>query len=111
MVGRPRACPMRLVVSKLGSGILATAGALLFLLAMAGLGGCGCGFDCNNGNNNNGPSVLDLGFSADAPETLKQVVIEVDRITLVRSGGDDVTIDRFTIDEIGVVDADTFRLT
>jgi hypothetical protein len=77
---------------------------------MIWLGGCGCGFDCNNGNNSSGPAFIDLGLSADAPEDLKQVVIEVDSITLVRSGGQDIVIDRFTIDELDVVDADTFQV-
>ncbi len=88
----------------------AVPGLLLVALAATWLGGCGCGFDCNNGNNNRGPAVIDLGLSADAPEDLKQVVIEVDRITLVRSGGEDVVVDRFTIDELDVVDADTFQV-
>jgi hypothetical protein len=89
----------------------AVASLLLVALFTTSLGGCGCGFDCNNGNNNNsGPAFIDLGFSADAPDRFKQVVIEVDSITLVRTGGDDVTIERFTIDELDVVDADTFQV-
>jgi hypothetical protein len=90
--------------------VLSSAVALLAALSTLGLSGCGCGFDCNNGSNNDGPTVLDLGFSADAPEDLKQVVIEVDRITLVRPGGSDVTIDRFTIEELDAVDADTVQI-
>ena len=101
---------MRPAPSKSVSPIRAGLGFLLTMLCMTWLQGCGCGFDCNNGNNNRGPAFVDLGVSADAPEDLKQVVIEVDRITLVRSGGEDVIIDRFTIDELDVVDADTFQV-
>jgi hypothetical protein len=89
---------------------LKVAGVLLTLLYTISLGGCGCGFDCNNGNSGNGPAVIDLGFSADTVDDVKQVVVEVDSVTLVRSAGDDVTIETFTIDELGVVDADSFQV-
>ena len=79
-------------------------------IALPVLKGCGCGFDCNSGNNNNDPAFLDLGFSDEDLEQLKQVVIEVDKITLTRSGGEHVVIDTFTIDELGAVDADTFQV-
>ena len=89
---------------------LKVAGVLLALLYTISLGGCGCGFDCNNGNSGNGPAVINLGFSADTIDDVKQVVVEVDSITLVRSAGDDVTIETFTIDELGVVGADSFQV-
>lgn len=74
------------------------------------LHGCGCGFDCNNGNNNDEPTLLTLGFSDALPDELKQVVITVDSITLVRSGAEDVVIDTFTIDDLNITDADTFQM-
>lgn len=74
------------------------------------LTGCGCGFDCNSGNNNDEPSSLTLGFSDALPEDLKEVVIEVDRITLQRSGADDIVIDTFTIDDLNLTDAETFQI-
>ena len=89
---------------------LKVAGVLLALLYTISLGGCGCGFDCNNGNSGNGPAVINLGFSADTIDDVKQVVVEVDSITLVRSAGDDVAIETFTIDELGVVGADSFQV-
>lgn len=92
------------------SGISIGGGVLVATLLTIWLGGCGCGFDCNNGNNNNDPALLSLGMSADTPDRFKQVVLEVDSITLVRSGGDDVRIETFTIDELNVVNADTFQI-
>lgn len=74
------------------------------------LTGCGCGFDCNSGNNNDEPSSLTLGFSDSLPEDLKEVVIEVDSITLQRSGADDIVIDTFTIDDLNLTDAETFQI-
>lgn len=88
---------------------LLTSGALLASTAYY-LTGCGCGFDCNSGNNNDEPSSLTLGFSDSLPEELKEVVIEVDRITLLRSGADDVVIDTFTIDDLSLTDAETFQM-
>lgn len=73
--------------------------------------GCGCGFDCNNGNDNDpGPAFLTLGFSDEALEDLKQVVLEVDSITFGRSSAEDVVVDTFTITEKGLTDADTFQI-
>lgn len=101
---------MRPAHHKTKPGISVGGSLLLLTLVTAWLGGCGCGFDCNNGNNNNDPALLSLGMSADTPDRFKQVVLEVDVITLVRSGGDDVRIETFTIDELDVVDADTFQI-
>ena len=47
-------------------------------------------------------------IDAKDPEELTEVVIKVESITLERSSGD-VVIDTFTIDELDVVDADTWR--
>ena len=89
---------------KLLSGLL-LAGGLLFLQ------GCGCGFDCNNGNNpGSGPAFLSLGFSDEALEELKQVVIEVDTITFTRSGAEDVVVETFTIDDLDLTDAESFQV-
>lgn len=71
--------------------------------------GCSCGFDCNNERDRR-PATLTLGFSDQALEDLKQVVIEVDRITLRRTGAEDVVIDTFTIDELQLVDVDSFQV-
>jgi hypothetical protein len=81
----------------------------LLALLLSATSGCSCGFDCNNDRDNN-PATLTLGFSDQDVEQLKQVVIEVDRITLQRSGVEDVVIDSFTIDELGLVDADSFQM-
>ena len=82
---------------------------LAFLLP---LGGCSCGFDCNNDDSDNGNNLaqLTLGFSDSLPEDLKQVVIEVNTITLRRSGLEDVVIDTFTIPELNLVNATTFQV-
>lgn len=88
---------------------LLLAGFLLAPIALS-LTGCGCGFDCNNGNNYDEPISFSLGFSDALPEELKEVVIEVDRITLQRSNADDVVIDTFTIEEQDLVDEDSFQI-
>ena len=82
----------------------------LFSWLILSLGGCGCGFDCNNGNNNDQPTAFSLGLSDSVPEELKQIVIEVDSITFVRNGADDVVVDRFTIEQLDLVDVDSFQI-
>tara|TARA_R110002049_G_scaffold70521_14_gene182142 strand:- start:4431 stop:5450 length:1020 start_codon:yes stop_codon:yes gene_type:complete len=85
--------------------------ALALLAFMLPLGGCSCGFDCNNDDDDDtNPARLTLGFSDSLPEDLRQVVIEVDSITLSRSGVEDVVIETFTIPELDLVDADTFQV-
>jgi hypothetical protein len=86
-----------------------TAVALLFAL-ITSLGGCGCGFDCNDNNSDNSPASLTLGFSDEAVEDLKQVVIEVDSISFRRSNVADIVVDTFTIGELGLVDVDSFQM-
>jgi Domain of unknown function (DUF4382) len=81
--------------------------------AMVALPGCSCGFDCsngNNGNNDNSKTSLSLGFSDESVEQLKQVVIEVSSITFRRNGAEDVVVDTFTIEELGLVAADSFQI-
>ena len=84
--------------------------AVLVTALLASTSGCGCGFDCNNGNNNDRPAVLSLGLSDSLPEDLKQVVIEVDSITLQRSGATDVIIDQFAIEDPNGPASDTFQV-
>ncbi len=55
------------------------------------------------------PGTISIGFS-DAPvDDVKEVVIEVDTITLKRSG-DDVVIETFTISDLGITDGETFQI-
>jgi len=82
---------------------------VLLVATQAALQGCGCGFDCS-GSGGNSRATLTLGFSDEALEELKQVVIEVDSITFRRTGAEDVVVDRFTIPALGVTDADTFQV-
>jgi len=90
--------------------VVRIAATLVLLVAMqAALQGCGCGFDCS-GSGGNSRATLTLGFSDEALEELKQVVIEVDSITFRRTGAEDVVVDRFTIPALGVTDADTFQV-
>ena len=84
--------------------------ALVAVLLPSGLSGCSCGFDCNNDRNDNKPATLSLGFSDEPLEDLKEVVIEVDRVTLQRTGEEDIVIDSFTISELSLVDADSFQM-
>ena len=86
--------------------------AALSLLAIAlllPLSGCGCGFSCN-GDDGDNLTRLTLGFSDSLPEDLKQVVIKVDAIIFRRLGAEDRIIDTFTIEEKGLVGADTFQV-
>ena len=97
------------------NSIKRTAQALCLLLLSAGLlalQGCGCGFDCNNGNNpdNQDPASFTLGFSDEALEELKQVVIEVEQIAFTRNVGGNVIVETFTIDELGITDAESFQV-
>ncbi|MEJ2530255.1 MAG: DUF4382 domain-containing protein [Halioglobus sp.] len=83
----------------------------LVAMLMASAGGCGCGFGCNNDDDDDpGPALLSLGFSDESLEELKQVVIEVDRITLRRTTGEEIPVETFTIEDLGLVEADTFQL-
>ena len=90
--------------------LILLSGSLVAIL-MTSAGGCGCGFGCNNDNDGDtGPAILSLGFSDESLEELKQVVIEVDGITLRRSTGEEVRVDTFTIDELGLTEVDTFQV-
>jgi hypothetical protein len=86
---------------------IATTLALAMLLSLSS---CGCGFDCNSNSNKPDPASLTLALSDQALEQLKEVVITIDRVTFVRSGGDNVVVDTFTIPGLGLEEADTFQL-
>ena len=80
---------------------LATAAAVLTLA------GCGGG---SSGNSSGGSGTVSIGLS-DAPvDDVKEVTVEVDSITLKMTGAKDIVIDRFTSDQLGIVDADTFQI-
>jgi hypothetical protein len=83
---------------------------LPLVILLMSQGGCSCGFDCNNDRGSNKPAVLNLGFSDESVDQLKQVVIEVDSIILRRTGAEDVVVDTFTIRELGLTDEDSFQL-
>ncbi|GAB1261214.1 DUF4382 domain-containing protein [Aurantivibrio plasticivorans] len=71
------------------------------------LAGCG-----GSGGSDSGSSGTDVSLSfSDAPvQDAQEVVITVDTITFNRSGEDDIVVDTFTSDELGIEDADTFTL-
>lgn len=65
---------------------------------------------CDGSGGNNATAPVSFGVS-DAPvEGLVSVVITIDRIILNRPGSDDVVIDRFTSEELGVFDEDTITI-
>ena len=68
-------------------------------------------FGCGDSGGDS-PSTAPVTFGvSDAPvENLLSVVITIDRIILNRSGHDDVIIDRFTNEDLGIFDEDTVAL-
>lgn len=77
------------------------------------LGGCTCGFDCSSDSDDDsagGNTLFTLGFTDAPAENLKQVVIEVSKITLTRTSDDDVEFDNFTIPELGETNTDSFQV-
>jgi hypothetical protein len=65
---------------------------------------------CDGSGGGNATAPVSFGVS-DAPvEGLAAVVITIDRITLNRPGHDDVVIDRFTSEELGVLEEDTITV-
>ena len=84
-----------------GSACLFLMGSLLTMLAIA----------CSDGGGGGGETApVSFGIS-DAPiEGLESVVITIDRITLNRPGNDDVVLDRFTNEELGIFDEDTITV-
>ena len=89
---------------------LLTASALGLLLTACGGSSGGESFTIGNGKPPApDPGVVSIGFS-DAPvDDVKEVTIEVDKITF-RKSGDDVVVDTFTIPELNLVDAETFQI-
>jgi hypothetical protein len=94
------------------TGRATAAAALVCLGSAASLQGCGCGFDCDRDDEDTSPAVLSLGVSDALPEELAAVVIEIDAVTLRRSGQESVVVDTFTIDDDGfaLLDADSFQV-
>jgi Domain of unknown function (DUF4382) len=85
--------------------------AVVMVPLLLSLGGCPCGFDCNNDSDTPPePTTLTLGFSDAAVDELVRVVIEVERITFRRTGAQDVIVERFTINELGLVEAESFQI-
>jgi hypothetical protein len=75
-------------------------GSLLAMMAIA----------CGDGGGGGATAPVSFGIS-DAPiEGLESVVITIDRITLNRPGNDDVIIDRFTNEDLGVFDEETITV-
>ena len=81
----------------------------LLIPTLLSISGCPCGFDCSS-DTDIAPGVLSLGISDASVEELKQIVIEIDRITLRRTGTVDIAIDRFTIDALDLTDVDSFQV-
>ena len=102
LIIRPPAHPLEGRPSRhAGSACLFLMGSLLTMLAIA----------CSDGGGGGGETApVSFGIS-DAPiEGLESVVITIDRITLNRPGNDDVILDRFTNEELGVFDEDTITV-
>ena len=83
--------------------------AALLTPLLVSIGGCPCGFDCSSDQDDT-PASLTLGFSGASLEGVRQVVIEVDSITFRRSGQEDVVVDTFTIDELSLVEQNSFQV-
>jgi len=65
---------------------------------------------CGDSGGGNATAPVSFGLS-DAPvEGLTKVVITIDRIILNRPGHDDVVIDQFTNEDLGVIDEDTITI-
>lgn len=76
---------------------------------LLGLGLSGCGGDSDSPN---GSATTDVGVRfSDAPvENAEKVVIEVDYLEFRRDDNDPIRVDQFTSDELGITDAETFKL-
>ncbi|MGQ9426238.1 DUF4382 domain-containing protein [Gilvimarinus sp. F26214L] len=68
----------------------------------------GCGSD--SGSDEPPMTEVSIGFS-DAPvEDAAKVVISVDKMVFQPESGDDIVVDRFTSQELGIEDAETFQI-
>jgi hypothetical protein len=65
---------------------------------------------CDDSGGGNATAPVSFGVSDTPVMGLASVVITIDRIVLNRPGHDDVIIDRFTSDELGVINADTITI-
>lgn len=93
--------------------LLLAATSLLIFANPLFLSGCTCGFDCSSDDDDPSRSVpFDLALSGALLEGVKEVVIEVEAITLTRSAedGGNVVIDEFTLDANAPVDSFTMNL-
>ena len=69
-----------------------------------------CGGSGNSSLDSHTTSDVSIRFS-DAPiDDLSNVVITVDQLIFSREGHDDIEVDRFTSDDLGITDADTFTI-
>ena len=65
---------------------------------------------CGGSDGGDSSAQVSLLFS-DAPVNIaSKVVVTVDTITFNRPGGEDIVVDTFTSDDLGIVDADTFTI-
>ena len=67
---------------------------------------------CSGSDSNDSPvtaSDVNLSFSDSPVNGAEEVVITVDSITF-RGNGDDIVVDTFTSEDLGITDADTFQL-
>jgi hypothetical protein len=65
---------------------------------------------CDGSGGGNATAPVSFGVSDTPVMGLASVVITIDRIILNRPGNADVVIDRFTSDELGVIDEDTITI-
>lgn len=86
-------------------------GWLLLFAMIVGCGGDGgSNFTLGGGGNNDVTGSVSIGIS-DAPvDDVKEVVVEIDRITLKKRGEDDLVIEQFTSTDLAITDADTFQI-
>ena len=78
----------------------------LIPVLMAAMVGCGGGGGGGGGDKGTVSFAL-----TDAPvDTADHVVITVDKVILRRDGADDITVDRFTIPTLALINADTFQI-
>lgn len=86
-------------------------GTVMVVALTVPLAGCPCGFDCSDDSEPSGPALLNLGVSTDVFTDAKAVVITISSLRLIGSGTtEDVFIDTFDVDGLGLSDADTVQL-
>ncbi len=81
---------------------------IAFLSACGGSGGGSNFIGVSAGSNKTGS--ISVGIS-DAPvDDVKEVVVEIDKITFKKAGKDDVVVDRFTSSDLNISDVDSFQI-